>query len=237
MKTIIMNHHLIINSSSLLLERFLSFEMIHSALWIFHSTNSIIFQSSLVSLQTMHSFSIHRRNSRRHRSLLTHHMNRITMITDRSKNLNIVLEPSAAFKMRFERIVNAIKILLSKWCICQMMHSSTFFHQIVVHLFLTLKSNLLMRFQINSCSSSHRISMSILTTCISSRLYLIEKSCSFAMIAETITATSIIKRFLMIIILFLNWIMQNRSRHCAMTVKRKTFVFNINTTLTTLSFT
>ena len=183
----------------------------------------------------MHFFSIHKKNSRRHQSLSIHHMNRMTVITDRSEDLNIAFKSFAAFKMCFEKVVNAIRILLFKWCICQIMHSSTFFHQIVVHFFLIFKSDLLMRFRINSCSSLHRISMLIFTACILSRSYLIEKSCSFAMIVETIIATSIIEHLSIIIILSFNWIMQNRSRHCAMTIKRKTFVFNINTTLTILS--
>ena len=204
MRTIIINHHLIINSSSLLLEKFLLFEMTYSVLLTFHSMNLIISQSPLVSFQTMHFFSIHRRNLRRHQNLSIHHMNRMTVITDRLKDLNIALKSSAAFKMCFEKTVNTIKILLLKWCICQMMHSLTSFHQIVVHLFLTLKPDLLMRFQIDSCSSLHRISMSIFTACISSRSYFIEKSCSFAMTAETIIAISIIEHFSMIIILLFN---------------------------------
>ena len=131
-------------------------------------------------------------------------MNRMTVIINRSEDSNIALESFVAFEMRFERAVNAIKIILFKWCICQMMHSLTSFHQIVVHFLLTFKPDLLMRSQIDSCSLSYKISISILTACIPSRFHLIGKSCFLAMTVETIIATSIIERFSMIIILLFN---------------------------------
>ena len=117
MRIIIMNYHLIINLSSLLFEKFFLFEMIYLTFLTFHSTNSIIFQFSLVFFQTMHFFSIHKRNSRRHRNLSIHHINWMTIITDKLKRLNITFESFVAFKMCFEKIINAIKIILFKWCI------------------------------------------------------------------------------------------------------------------------